>query len=208
VSVFRGYGLADDLAKSDFLEANALKTLGRQSEALARFEKVHARVNTSENPLLAGLALISIGELQAQAGDPTGAFETLARAMPHIRAADAPMGLGQVHGITAEILKNEGDLANAAREYGKAASIYEAAGMSGSEAYSRLLRADVLLTSGRDEEAIAELVRALPVMEREGRDVEEFAAVALLSEALRRSNVDSKTITNLRTWLIGTQGRR
>src|SRR5262249_44778905 len=104
--------------------------------------------------------------------------------------------------------KNEGELAISIEEYGKSIDIYQNAGMSGQETYTRLLRADALLAASRDDEAIQDLLYALPVIEREDRGLERWAATALLRESLRRKSIDTATVEQVRRWHAASRERQ
>jgi tetratricopeptide (TPR) repeat protein len=199
-NVFRKYGLAEDQLKCDFVEATVLKAMGRQEESLKLFDAIIQSEWLDRSPLIAALSLISIGELHAQLGNPERGFQFLAESQRHVREADSPMAYGGIHAVSAEILKNEGELSKSIEEYGKAIEIYRNAGMSGQETYTRLLRADVLLAASRDDEAIQDLLCSLPVIESEDRGLEKWAATALLRESLRRKHIDAATVEQFRRW--------
>jgi hypothetical protein len=207
-AVFRRHHMAEDELKCDFLEANALKCTSRQQTALELFDAITRSELLDRNPLIAALTFVSIGELHAQLGNPRLGFQFLAESQRHVKEADSPQSYGQFHGVTAEILKNEGQLAGATEEYGKSIEIYRNAGMTGQETYVRLLRADALLAASRDDEAIHDLLCALPVIEREERDLEQWAATALLKESLRRKNINSATVAQVRNWHFACRERQ
>ena len=206
--VFRRYDLAEDELKCAFLEANAFKSMHRQEEALELFDRITKSELLHRNPLIAALTLISMGELHAQLGNPQSGVHFLAESQHYVREADSPLSYGQIHGVTAEILKNEGEIASSIEEYGKAIEIYKSAGMAGQETYIRLLRADALLAASREDEAIQDLLCALPVIEREDRGLEEWAATALLKESLRRKRIDSATVDQVRRWHLASRERQ
>lgn len=197
-ATFRRCGMEVDELKSIFLEASALKFVGRRSEALQRFEVVRSASATAADPLLLGMTVLALGELAGQFGEPERALGILQEALPYLQESGSPVGLGGMHSVTAEVLRNEGQLDAAAREYGKATEVYRAAGLSFQEAYMRVLRSDTLLASGRDDEAVEELAAALPVIAREGAMVDSVAALALLKESLRRKRADPRAIARLR----------
>ncbi len=197
-ATFRRYGMEVDEIRSIFLEANVLKAVGRGFEALQRFELVESAAAIADDPLLHGLSLVALGELAALSGEPQRGFQLLKVAMPFIQKAGAPLGFGALHSVTAEVLRNEGELEAASREYGEAVTVYETAKMSFQEAYLRLLRSDTLLALGREDEAVSELTAALPVIVREGASLDSVAAIALLKESLRRKKVDPRAVAKLR----------
>jgi len=207
-SVFAKYELPEDQLKCVFLEGQALKSLGRHVEALELFRRTYESACAMHEPLFTGLALIALGEVTAQLGESERGFELLQEAIPYISISKSPIGFANLHAVAAEILKNEGDLVRSSTEYRGAVEIYDSAGMAAKAAYMRLLRSDTLLADGRENEAIAELINALLVIEQEGSALEEFAAVALLQESLRRRKVDPKVASQLRNWLLTTRELR
>ena len=75
--------------------------------------------------------------------------------------------------------------------------------MSLTETYMRVLRAETLLSAGREKEAVADLIIALPVIEREAALVDGVAALTLLKESIRRQRADHDTVMKLRAAFKG-----
>ena len=65
----------------------------------------------------------------------------------------------------------------------------------------RVILAETLVAAGREAEALTELVTALPVIMAEKQSREGAAAIALLSESIRRQRLDAVTIRHLRDQL-------
>ncbi len=101
-------------------------------------------------------------------------------------------------------LKNsetQGCLSAAIDRYRSAIKTYSDKGFSVRESYLRVLLSETLIADGRQAEAAAELVAALPAIERESLRQESIAAIALLREALKRSRPDYEALSTLRVQL-------
>ena len=112
-----------------------------------------------------------------------------------------PWALADFDAVVAEKFRDEGCLSAAIDRYRSAIKTYSDKGFSVRESYLRVLLSETLIADGRQAEAAAELVAALPAIERESLRQESIAAMALLREALKRSRPDYEALSTLRAQL-------
>lgn len=190
------FGLPE-LFKCRLLEAVVLKDLERRTEALERLKSMRADPALREEPLLFGLVLVNMGEIAASLGDLDGGQMLLAEAAGWLVKADTPWAVANLQAVLGEMLRDAGRLGEAADAYGLAI-VTLGPQMGGLVAYYRLLRAEVLILAGREDEARHEIVAALPILERENLLPDALAAIALLRESLRRQKADPEALKALR----------
>ena len=87
---------------------------------------------------------------------------------------------------------------HAAAAYRSGASCYLEDGMLPLAAYMRILSAEALLLAEQADEAVSELVRALPVIEREGLTVEAAVSVRLLKQAIEMKRLTPGLLRDVR----------
>jgi hypothetical protein len=97
-----------------------------------------------------------------------------------------------------EHFTRKGNLQEAARLYATSRDIYREVGQAQQFGYLSVLRAELLMLLGRDEEAEVELFAVLPLIEKFELRREAVAAVALLREAMAKRRTDLKTMRTLR----------
>lgn len=204
-AAFKRYEMDLDELKGIVLEASVLKAMNRRVEALERLEVVRYAAAATEDSLMLGLTLASIAELVAESGNPQKGLLLMREALSLMGESSGPVGLGGIHVLTAELFRNEGNLEAASREYALAVAIYQAGGLSFQEAYMRVVRSETLLAGGCEDEALAELASALPVVMREEAWVDGVAAITLLKESLRRKRADPSAIAFLRECLVSVK---
>lgn len=198
VDRFAQLGLQDNVVKSKFLRAQAQKELDRDDEALESLSVLEVDSDVIRQPWLHGLVLVSIAELQSRARRPDTALRFVLKADMLLRDVRMPFGLAHCCAITAEILRDQGKLSAAVECYRRAVEIYVAADMTVFAAYLRIVLAETLVATGKDEEGVEEILAALPTIERESLVQEAIAAVGLLKVSLSRRKLNLEALKALR----------
>ena len=193
-------GLESELGKAMFLHACALKEEG-SATALDVFENLLTKPEVARDALLCGLSLMHMGDLQGSCGQLEAATDSFRRALPLLEESGVPWALADFDAVVAEKFRDEGCLSAAIDRYRSAIKKYSDKGFSVRESYLRVLLSETLIADGRQGEAAAELVAALPAIERESLRQESIAAIALLREALKRSRPDYEALSTLRVLL-------
>ena len=189
--------MAIESLKVRFLEANLLKDLGSPL-ALGKFTDLVQTCRARSDSLHLGLCLVKIADLNASQGDITAAMRDLKEAGPLLESAGVAWGIAHLHGTIGEVLRDQGHLEEAIEAYRLSLRTFLSGQFSCRSAYLRIVLAETLILAGREEEALVELIAALPLIERESLAREGVAAVALLREALLRKKTDSVALRILR----------
>lgn len=189
--------LEDDIAKSKLLQAVAHKELGGD-EALKMFSLLNAEPAVMQLPWLRALVLVHLAELQSRAGDLGTALSSLKEAGALLQDTELPLVQAHCCGVTAEILRDHGKPVAAVEYYRRAVEIYLGVDMKAFAAYTGLVLAETLVATGRVDQAVNEILAALPIIESEHLVREGIAAVGLLKASLSRRKLDSDALKALR----------
>ena len=198
---FQKFGMENDLSKCRFLEAMSLKELGRIEEAAASFERLASGEEYRVEPALCGMALVNLGNLRSEQGSFDSALMAYRQASPLLQSANRFSALADLKLMLGGTLQRTGHLDAAVQAFRESISDYVALGMVTRAAYLRVVLAEALLAGGKSREAEWEILAALPTIDQEKMVPEGFAAVALLSESVRRRKTDSKSLLELREYL-------
>jgi len=186
--------------KIRYLEACLLKALDSPL-AMGRYRELLHLSKIREDPFFVGLCLVNIADLSASDGHLGFAMRCLAEAGPILESAGVPWGMAHLHAVIGEVLRDQGHLGEAIEAYRLSLQTYLDRRFSYRSAYLRILLSESLIAAGREEEAVAELIAALPVIERESLAREGLAAISLLREALARRKADPEAVRALRSHL-------
>jgi tetratricopeptide (TPR) repeat protein len=206
---FRRFGMHRYVARCTFVDGIAHKDLGRLEEALEKLRLVGEFHELEVEDWLRGLALSYAADILATQGQDSAASKTLAEAWALLKDSGVPTAIAHFHGVKGEILRDRGQLELAIDSYRLAVSSYEGAHLRAQEVMLRLILAETLLAAGRDDDAIEQIVTALPVIETLGLIREGVVAVALLRESLSRQEVNPEALRTLKRELQElNRGRR
>jgi tetratricopeptide (TPR) repeat protein len=186
------------LLRCRYMEAEALKSLGRHREAGQRFRALLHCQLLDEDYLLHGLVLANLGEIEAANGEHQLAARYLTDALPYVEKSSTGPAIAYLKAALGEVLRERGSLGRAIESYRGAIALYAAQGMEWQVGYMRIILAESLIATGHDDEAVGELLAALPVLEREHIVPAAIAAVGLLKESLARQRVDPQVVRRLR----------
>jgi tetratricopeptide (TPR) repeat protein len=198
---FKQLSMRANLLKAHFLRAVNWKELDRRKEALASLLAIQKDATLYGDLLTASLCAGNIAQLYGLEGY-FGLAICYARIAARL-AVRSGCGLAQAtaDGSLGELLRDQGDYYHATGAYRSAISHYEDLRMDSFSAYLRVLVAETLLLAGRDDEALSEILSALPVIERENLSSEAGAATGILREAIRRNSVNLETLRRFRNQL-------
>lgn len=182
--------------RCQFLEAMARKEFVGIDDGLTRLRQLEACLGEQDDRLLLGLVLMTIGEIVAKQGQPSIAMSYLTSSHRLIR--DDSWALAGLHTVVGEVLRDRGNLLEAIEAYTSAVAMYCSLEMELRSAYLRLLLAEALIAAGRNSDAKVEILRTLPIFEREGILLDALAAIALLQQSARREVADTSVLRSLR----------
>jgi tetratricopeptide (TPR) repeat protein len=192
------HGVLRELCYARLLEAVALKDGGGSEQAGEKLTQLVTDESVRTDPLAYGIALVTLAQYRAATGRFDESLELLRQAAPVVDQAGAPIVTGQFYASLGEGFRDRGFLEQAETAYRTAISTFIQAEMCRWVAYLQVILAEVLLAGGREREAIAELLSALPVIARESLGREGAVAIALLSKSIRRQNIDANALSGLR----------
>jgi tetratricopeptide (TPR) repeat protein len=198
----RKLGMTSVFVKIKILQATALKNLGRFEDAITplkeglQYEGIDVGVKAT--------LLEHLGESYMLEGHPEEASSCLQEAFVLLRSANRPIATAWLKMLMGEALRIRGGLQGALDAYRDAERAYAVLGLPTWVAYARLLTAEVLLALDRDQEAEAEIRRAIPTIEDQQMVPEGLAALALLRECIRQQNSDRNALRELAEHLRGT----
>jgi tetratricopeptide (TPR) repeat protein len=195
---FGEFGMEDELRKCQLLEGMVLKDMGRMTEAIDRLTRVARGGHVPDNRLVFGLALAQLGEAQASVNALEDASKSFALAIPLIEEAKVPWVIADCKAMLGEVLRDQGKLEEAIALYKSAVQMNVTMGLVGRAAYIRVVLAETLMMSGREEEGTDEILAALPILGRDGLAPAATAALRLLQESTRRQSANPDAVRRLR----------
>lgn len=198
---FGKLGMDRELAKCRFLEAMALKDLGRDSDALAKLESLVSGSEVLCDDALRGMALVNLGDLQGRESRFDLALKAYAQALPLLQSSKRHIAIADLKGMVGETLQRMGKFGPSVEAFREAIQDYSALGVMTRAAYLRVVLAEALLANGRTSEAEWEIRAALPTIRNEKMVPEGFAALGVLAEAILQRKTDPKALVELREYL-------
>lgn len=198
---FEALGMENYVARCTYLKAAALKDVGRDDEALGELRRLLSRAAPGVEPWLRGLAMTVLAEIEGRHQQFELAVSSLASAWESLKEGCVPLVLAHFHAVRGELQRDHEQLEAATASYRAAVSIYLEAGMASQAAYIGIVLAETLIAAGREDEAIDEILRALPAIEELNLVREGVVAIAFLRESLRRRKADRDALMALRIQL-------
>jgi hypothetical protein len=141
---------------------------------------------------------MNIGQIRGRQNGLAKTSQLLAEARRELERAAVPWALAHHQGIIAELLRDEGFYDAAIEAYDCAVQQHLSLKMEGQAAYLRVIMAETLLLTGRESEAQAQIIAALPVLDRERVVPDAVAAVTLFRDSVQRKQADPDALRNLR----------
>jgi tetratricopeptide (TPR) repeat protein len=198
---FARLGMRLSFAKCCLLEAITLKEVGRDAEARIAFDALSRDPAIQCEKSLQGMAFIGIAELDGRLGLFEAAHGNILKARQLLKDSGMPLAVAHLHAVEGELLRDQGQLNRAVDSYRAGVAVYSAGEFPSHAAYLRVVLAETLMIAGRENEAVTEIVVALPVIDEQGLVREGIAAMALLRESIRRQKADPRALRELRNQL-------
>ena len=195
---FARLGMRLSFAKCCLLEAITLKEIGRDAEARVAFDALSRDPAIQCEKSLQGMALIGIAELDGRLGLFEAAHGNIVKASQLLKDSGTPLAVAHLHAVKGELLRDQGQLDRAVDSYRAGVAVYSAGEFPSHAAYLRVVFAETLMVGGRENEAVTEIVAALPVIDEQGLVREGIAAMTLLRESIRRQKADPRALRELR----------
>jgi tetratricopeptide (TPR) repeat protein len=191
------FSMFEDALKCRFLEVVALGESGRVAEAVEVAEDVCKGAEKLENPRLLGLAYGNLALYSGLLGDSKKMLEALEKAVPVLTDLNDRIGLVKARWGIGSLLRKQGQISTAVETFRVCRKEFESLGMVADVAAMRLVVADLLLESGREQEATQEILAAVPIIEDLKMVPERLAALSLLRESLRQQKINRQALRDL-----------
>ena len=189
--------MREDALKTRFLEGVSLMNTDRLDEALDVFRVICAEAQESRNERLLGIACNNLVQIHGLLGDTRTALEQAQQTLKLLRRLDNKVGLAKLQWAVGTVLKTQGNLAAAKEAFGTAQREFDALGMRSDVAALHLVLADLCLELGESVSARQHVIEALPIIEAERMIPEGVAALGLLQESLRQSQLNRSALREL-----------
>jgi tetratricopeptide (TPR) repeat protein len=199
--LIKGVRTERDRVKAKLILASSLLNLERTHEAKRALESALEEPAVEQEPCLKACLLTKLGMALSYEGRDREAMEKFGAAGVLLSSFQYPLFSADLTLALGEHLGRRGGLREAVTLYETARKEYLRIGQAQMVGYVSVLIAEAMILLGRREEAQAELVVALPLIEKFDLRREAIAAVTLLREAIGKRRTDVKTIQALREHL-------
>lgn len=196
-TIFERLSMQTQAVKCRVVKAMALKGLGRLDEAVLLFEAITAKTTSGEATMRVRL-LTHLGNAYREQGRTADAERVLTEALKLWPEREASVCGADAKFIFADLLRAQGRSGPAKALFARAKLEYLSLGMDWFAAYAAVLLAETELAMGEAANAEAEIRWALPILQEREMVPEGYAALALLTQSIRKRNVDSGALQELR----------
>lgn len=190
-----------DRSKAQVLLGLAFLSLDRPEEARMTLTDALRSDTIHTEPALLACVLQGLGNALSYLGEDAEAIASFDAASEILSRYHLPAQVADLTTKLGEHLGKLGNLSKAADMYVVACDIYQELGQQQYVGYVKVLLAQMLTLLGRNDEAEAVLLAALPMIEKFDLRRESLAAVALLREAMTKRRTDVSVIQKLREQL-------
>jgi tetratricopeptide (TPR) repeat protein len=197
IARFIELSMKDKEIRARFLQAVNLKELGYNSEALACFTQLRDDASLRGDHMIMSLSLAQEAQIHGIAGQFERAITQALAAAPFAARSGCLWVAAELEASIGEVLRDRGQYAAAICAYQSAILKCANLEMDTVTAYLRVLLAETMLLAGSAREAVAEILAALPVIERESLDREARAVIGLIRGAIRRQQVGPEKLREL-----------
>ena len=202
---FRKLNMVEDSLKCRSLEGLAFMEMGELKSALAVFKEVcRAALPTGAEQVLAS-AYVNLVHLHAMLGDAPDALAASREAIPILRKAGNRVDLAKVEWGMATLMQTTGQGVPAVEVYRSAQRHFAAMGMMADVAAGHLVLAELLLELSREQEALWEILKALPIIDELKMVPEGMAAFSLLRESVRQQRINRQALRDLHGYFEETR---
>jgi len=196
-NTFQKLGLAEGALKCLFLEGAVLRELGQMPRAIEVFARICIQAEAAGNTRLLAMAFGNLAQFHRVVGNLTEALVCAQKAFPLLQETQNRVNLAKLRWCVGDILREQGNRAEALDSYRSALRESEDIGIRGDVVALHLVVADLLLDAGMDRQAEWEVRAALPIIDEEQMVPEGMAALGLLRESLRRRQLDRGALREL-----------
>jgi tetratricopeptide (TPR) repeat protein len=200
-----GLGMPEEALKCRFLEGVALMESNRVLESVEVFEKARQDAERLRSEKLLGSACVNLSHLYGMMANSAKAIEASRMAIPILLRLNDRVALAKVQWGLARLFRETGQLTASIQAYRTARREFEQIGMRADEAALGLVIADLLLETGRDQEAMREILAVLPIIDELKMVPERVAALSLLRESLRQQKINRQALRDLQDFFEETK---
>jgi tetratricopeptide (TPR) repeat protein len=197
VETLEKLGMPEEALKCRFLEGLALMESSQLAEAVGVFQDICRVATDLGSEKLLASAYTNLTHIYGMLGDSSKAFEASRNAIPLLKRLDDRVALAKVQWGLATLLREIGQISASVATYQAAQQEFGRIGMRADVAALSLVVADLLLESGKDQEAMREVLAALPVIDELKMVPEGVAALSLLRESLRHQKINRQALRDL-----------
>jgi tetratricopeptide (TPR) repeat protein len=205
VETCRKVDMPEEALKCRFLEGLALMESGRLPDAVNVFRQVAREARDLKSEKLLAHAYINLTQLHGILGETQEALNASEQAIPILRRLDHRIGLAKVQWGVGNLLRGQGRSVTAIEAYRIAQREFERIGMRADVAALGLVVADLLLETGRDQEAVLEVLAALPVIDELKLVPEGVAALSLLRDSVRQQRINRQALREVHGYFEETK---
>jgi tetratricopeptide (TPR) repeat protein len=190
-------GMPEEALKCCFLEGLALMESDRLSESVEVFQRICREAMALGSEKLLALSYGNLTQVYGMMGDSENAIEASRLAIPVLKRLDDRIALAKVQWGLATMLREIGQIPGSINAYRTAQHEFERIGMRADMAALSLVVADLLLETGREHEAMREVLMALPIIDELKMVPEGVAALSLLRESLQKQKINRQALRDL-----------
>ncbi len=190
-------GAREMALKCAYLEALALRELGRFDEAVARFEMLCSEARDLKSSKVLGSSLVSLVQMYSESGQADRAATLVSEAEGVLKSSNNRVALGKLYWGVGLLMRTQNRPADAIQAFRAAQEEFARIAMPADGAALHLVIADMLLETGQERQAEWEIRAALPIIDELKMVPESFAAMSLLRESLRRRSIDRGALRKL-----------
>ncbi|MGH9363649.1 MAG: hypothetical protein ACRD1B_00060 [Thermoanaerobaculia bacterium] len=194
---FEKLDMREEALKCLFLEATGFLEAGELSKARDKYVSILDSAKTLGSERLVAAAKVNLIQVYGYLGDREASLHLSQDVLPLLRRLGLKEYLGKTQWGIGSLLRSNGQLEDAIGSFRSAQTQFGELGMMADVAATQLLIADVLLEAGREIQAVAELVAALPIIDQLKLVPEGLAALGLLRESVRQQKVNRQALRDL-----------
>lgn len=197
VETLEKLGMPEEALKCRFLEGLALMESSLLAEAVGVFQEICREAKDLGSEKLLASSYTNLTHIYGMLGDSAKAFEASRNAIPLLRRLDDRVALAKIQWGLATLFRELGQISASVQTYRTAQEEFGRIGMRADVAALSLVVADLLLESGKDQEAMREILAALPIIDELKMVPEGVAALSLLRESLRHQKINRQALRDL-----------
>ncbi len=194
---FRNLNMREHALKCRFLEGLALSETGDFSGAASVFRSIRDEAKSQGNENLLGQAYVNLVHVRGLVGDVREALAASQEALAVMRKLGNARGLAKIQFAVGILLRNEGRLPDAIGAVRSSQAEFESLGMKAEAAAGSLVVAEMFLELDQEENALREVLAALPIINEFKLGPEGMAALALLHESVRQQKINHQALRDL-----------